>query len=112
MRRRGGDGPVSTLDLYERSLTLLCGPEGKDWHAAGRRIAQELGVPLQCHRIGDGPDDELRPEPGDQWCEVHGTAPDGAVLVRPDGFVAWRTEGPVPEPAKVLTGVVASVLRR
>ncbi|OPF78462.1 monooxygenase [Streptomyces antioxidans] len=102
---------LSTLDLYERTCVLLTGPGGAAWHEAGRRAADALGVPLDCYRVGEGPDHELAPEPGTDWAELHGTAPDGAVLVRPDGFVAWRTERSVPDPEAALTRALREVLR-
>ncbi|MFG2583549.1 FAD-dependent oxidoreductase [Streptomyces malaysiensis] len=102
---------LSTLDLYERTCVLLTGPGGASWYEAGQRAADALGVPLDCYRVGEGPDHELAPEPGVDWAELHGTAPDGAVLVRPDGFVAWRVERSVPDPEAALTCALREVLR-
>ncbi|WP_262705504.1 MULTISPECIES: FAD-dependent oxidoreductase [Streptomyces] len=102
---------LSTLDLYERTCVLLTGPGGAAWHEAGRRTADALGVPLDCYRVGEGPDHELAPEPGTDWAELHGTAPDGAVLVRPDGFVAWRAERSVPDPEAAMARALREVLR-
>ncbi len=115
---------LSTLDLYERTPVLLSGPRGDAWHAAGLRLAEQEGVPLACYRVGTEPDHDLAPEPGPDWAELHATAPDGAVLVRPDGFVAWRsptpgadvatgTEGaPDGDPERTLRTVLAAVLSR
>ncbi|MFE5125801.1 FAD-dependent oxidoreductase [Streptomyces sp. NPDC056669] len=102
---------LSTLDLYERTCVLLTGPGGTSWYEAGHRAADALGVPLDCYRVGDGPDHELAPEPGTDWAELHGTAPDGAVLVRPDGFIAWRVERSVSNPEAALTRALREVLR-
>ncbi|MDH6135743.1 putative polyketide hydroxylase [Kitasatospora sp. MAA4] len=82
---------LSTLDLYERAPVLLSGPEGGAWHRAGLRVAERTGVPLLCYRVGEGAEHELLPEPGPDWAALHGTTAGGAVLVRPDGFVAWRS---------------------
>ncbi len=38
----------STLDLFEGSYTLLTGPDGAGWLAAGRETAAVLPVPLRC----------------------------------------------------------------
>jgi len=43
---------------------------------------------------------------------VYGTGSDGAVLVRPDGFVAWRTSGSHPDPEGELAGVLGAALGR
>jgi putative polyketide hydroxylase len=103
---------LSTLDLYERSMVLLCDERGTTgWRAAARSVACETAVRLDAYRIGTGPDAELAPQDGADWAQVHGTTADGAVLVRPDGFVAWRSQGPVPAPEATLRKVMAAVLR-
>ncbi|MBN0043454.1 FAD-dependent monooxygenase [Streptomyces actuosus] len=96
VRHQGGR--LSTLDLYERSLVLLSdADEGRGWHRAALRLAEELSVPLASHRFGAGADGGLVPEDGMDWAECHGTTRTGAVLVRPDGFVAWRSPAADPE---------------
>ncbi|MEV5708041.1 FAD-dependent monooxygenase [Actinoallomurus sp. NPDC052274] len=79
----------STLDLYGSDAVLIAGPEGAEWAAATTAAAERLGTPLRVHRLGADLDDP------DQWCRRHRVGPAGAVLVRPDGFVAWRAaDGP------------------
>ncbi|MEU6069030.1 MULTISPECIES: FAD-dependent oxidoreductase [Streptomyces] len=104
---------ISTIDLYERSLVLLTdAPDDAGWHAAARRVADRDGVRLDAYRIGPGPDADLTYDSGtDDWARVHGTTADGAVLVRPDGFVAWRAPGAVPDPEAALRKVLATLLR-
>ncbi|MFF1556189.1 FAD-dependent oxidoreductase [Streptomyces sp. NPDC058279] len=117
---RHGERRLSTLDLYERSMVLLSGagdPGG--WHAAARRIADAGGVRLDAYRIGAGPDADLvydgQGAPGGDgapdWAQVHGTTAGGAVMVRPDGFVAWRAEGAAADPEAALREALAAVLR-
>ncbi|MEU3479736.1 FAD-dependent monooxygenase [Streptomyces sp. NPDC033753] len=104
---------VSTLDLYERSLVLLSSEDGAgDWHTAATRVAQQLSVPLDSYRIGTGPDAELSPASDTDWAEVHGVTPDGAVLVRPDGFVAWRSEEASADPGAALRQALTAILGR
>ncbi|MGW7406991.1 FAD-dependent oxidoreductase [Streptomyces sp. NPDC054833] len=109
---RGGER-ISTIDLYERSLVLLTdAPDDAGWHAAARRVADRDGVRLDAYRIGPGPDADLTYDSDtDDWARVHGTTADGAVLVRPDGFVAWRAPGAVPDPEAALRKVLATLLR-
>jgi hypothetical protein len=63
----------STLDLLGRDYVLLAGPQ---WNGT---------TDIQVHRIA---------EP--TFPAAYGISPSGAVLVRPDGFVAWRGEGSPP----------------
>ncbi|MFC4504220.1 MULTISPECIES: FAD-dependent oxidoreductase [Streptomyces] len=106
--RRGGER-ISTLDLYERSMVLLVDSDAGDeggWYTAGVRLADVLSVPLVAYRMGA----DLVPDDDADWRERHGIAAGGAVLVRPDGFVAWRTAGPVPDPEPTLRQVLADLL--
>ncbi|WP_077796699.1 FAD-dependent monooxygenase [Streptomyces sp. JHA26] len=107
-----GDDRISTLDLYERSLVLLSdATEPSGWHEAATRLADEMRIPLASYRVGKSPDADLLPENDDtDWAKAHGVTRGGAVLVRPDGFVAWRAPGPAPDPAAMLRQVVTSVL--
>jgi len=76
---------VSTLDLTGDWL-LLAGPEGAGWTAAAHESAAGLtGLSLANLRVGAGLDDVA----GD-FCTSVGITREGAVLVRPDGFVSWR----------------------
>ncbi|MFD9405909.1 FAD-dependent oxidoreductase [Streptomyces sp. NPDC059989] len=103
---------ISALDLYERSFVLLSGA-GTPWREAAERVAGQLpAVRLDAYAIGSGPGADLVQEEGTDWAEVHETDPAGAVLVRPDGFVAWRSEGAVADPPATLLEVLSTVLRR
>jgi putative polyketide hydroxylase len=102
----------STLDLYEKSFVLLTGTDGEMWRTAAKGANEEFALGLKCYMIGDGPNDDMAPAEGADWAEKHGTTPEGAVLVRPDGFVAWRAEGRVADPEAALREVLASLLCR
>ncbi|MEU8527389.1 FAD-dependent monooxygenase [Streptomyces sp. NPDC048629] len=104
---------ISTLDLYERSLVLLSSAGGAGgWHAAAERLAARLSVPLDAYRVGDAPEAELSPEGDVDWAQTHGIGADGAVLVRPDGFVAWRSVGTSADPEAALRRALTAVLDR
>ncbi|MET7457929.1 FAD-dependent monooxygenase [Streptomyces sp. NPDC005574] len=106
-------GRISTLDLYERSMVLLSSTDGAGgWHTAARQVAEDLSVPLDSHRVGGGTGADLVPEDGADWAQAHGVTADGAVLVRPDGFVAWRSTGASADPAATLRKALAAVLDR
>ncbi|GAA3776740.1 hypothetical protein GCM10022403_009380 [Streptomyces coacervatus] len=108
---RHGDERISTLDLYEQSLVLLSDADGPNgWHRAAIRLAVETPVPIRSYRMGTGPGAELVVQGDAHWTERHGTTPGGAVLVRPDGFVAWRSPGPEPDAESVLRQVLRTLL--
>ncbi|WP_055534568.1 FAD-dependent oxidoreductase [Streptomyces graminilatus] len=104
---------ISTLDLYEGSMVLLSSAGGGvDWHGAAADVARQLAVPLDSYRIGSGPDAELLSASDLEWSEAYGVTADGAVLVRPDGFVAWRSEGASANPGAVLREALSALLDR
>jgi 2-polyprenyl-6-methoxyphenol hydroxylase-like FAD-dependent oxidoreductase len=102
--QRGGS-PVSTLDLTGRWL-VLTGPEGHKWPEAARGVAQGLSnLTLDAWRVGG----ELA-DPGGAFCASMGIQPSGALLIRPDGFVAWRSESAVAQPAAALRAALSAAL--
>ncbi|MFF8017984.1 FAD-dependent monooxygenase [Streptomyces sp. NPDC007929] len=108
---RRGDERLSTLDLYERSLVLLSdAAEPNEWHRAAVSLAGRLALPLTSYRVGTGAQADLVPEDDADWAERHGTGPGGAVLVRPDGFVVWRAQGPEADAEAVLHQVLRTAL--
>ena len=98
---------ISTLDLLDGRFVLLTGTAGAPWCGAASVAAAEFGIELAAYRIG--PDaDLLDLENG--WQTKMGVSSDGAVLVRPDGFVAWRTSTLTTTPQPVLEKVLARIL--
>lgn len=61
-------------------------------------------MPVQAHRLAV----DLEPTA----TAAHGIEATGAPLVRPDGFIAWRSEGRAADPAGELTRAMASILGR
>ncbi|MFD8912608.1 FAD-dependent oxidoreductase [Streptomyces sp. NPDC059575] len=107
----------STVDLYERSFVLLSGTAAGPWPYAAKAAATRLGVPLESYRVGAGPEFDLDTTPADggggaDWAAVHGVTARGAVLVRPDGMVAWRSTDLPTDPELELTHVLEGLLSR
>ncbi|WP_242614004.1 FAD-dependent monooxygenase [Actinomadura roseirufa] len=94
---------ISTVDLFWDSFVLLTGPDGGAWHEAASRLAGRTKVPLKAVRIGAGGDYTAVEA---DWAAAYGVSPRGAVLVRPDAFVAWRSTDALPEPELVLADVL------
>ncbi|HEU5196463.1 MAG TPA: FAD-dependent monooxygenase [Methylomirabilota bacterium] len=83
---RGG-ARLSTVDLVGGRFVLLAGAGGAAWCDAARTAASADGVTLEALMIGG---DDLHDQDGG-WHELWEIESDGAVLVRPDGHVAWRS---------------------
>ncbi|MFB7086550.1 FAD-dependent oxidoreductase [Streptomyces sp. NPDC056296] len=113
-RSDDSDARISTLDLYEDSLVLLSdATQPTGWHEAATHLAADMRVPLKSYRVGGTPEADLSPADDEtDWARTHGVTCGGAVLVRPDGFVAWRSPGPAPDPESMLRQVVRTVLAR
>ncbi len=100
VRLKRGDEQISTIDLFGPHFVLLAGRDGDAW----RRAAQGLGTswpPLIAFTVGK--DGDLSDPDGD-WHDAYGVDPDGMVLVRPDGHVAWRSRSGASNPLEVLRG--------
>jgi 2-polyprenyl-6-methoxyphenol hydroxylase-like FAD-dependent oxidoreductase len=85
--RRGGV-ELSTIDLVGRDFLLLGG--SPRWGQAGKAAAERVGVPVDAYHLGS--DGDMQDSDGG-FAKAYGIEPDGAVLIRPDGFVAWRSGG-------------------
>jgi putative polyketide hydroxylase len=48
-------------------------------------------------------------DPDGQWAEAYGVEKDGAVLVRPDGHVAWRQHSGVTDPVRAIEGALRAM---
>lgn len=101
----------STLDLVAPGrFVVIAGEDGAAWRDAAQALAAKHGLPLDAVRIGHL-DGEYR-DPRCAWLVRRGIGPRGAVLVRPDRFVAWRSLDAVGDPAAVLEDAIARVLGR
>jgi 2-polyprenyl-6-methoxyphenol hydroxylase-like FAD-dependent oxidoreductase len=85
---RGG-GEVSILDLYGSRFVLVAAPGGEAWAAAAKAAAKSLNVPLDAYHLGGA---GKLADPKGAFPEAYGVTAAGAVLVRPDGYVAWRAK--------------------
>lgn len=84
-----GGRQVSTLDIVGKgSFTLLTGIGGECWKEAAESLTKTLGVPINTYCIGHGRD--LQDLYGD-WADIREFPEDGCILIRPDGYIAWRS---------------------
>jgi 2,4-dichlorophenol 6-monooxygenase len=101
---------VSTLDLapYDR-FTLLTGIAGDAWEAAASKVGADLGVPLRTVVIGPGR--EVTDIYYD-WARIREVEEGGALLVRPDKFIGWRSASLPDDPERALREALSTLLRR
>ena len=105
--QRGGK-PISTLDLFTRNFCVLAAADGGAWCEAASAAAANLGLAINAHRVDHG--DLSDPDGG--FADAYGLAPSGAVLVRPDGFVAWRAVDASGASKTAVTALLSSLLCR
>ncbi len=97
---------ISALDLFGRSFVLLAGSQGAPWRDVAHAAASaRVGLPIECLVVGV----DVR-DPDRRFEHAYGLAPDGAVLVRPDGFVGWRAKTMPAEARRALVQALARIL--
>lgn len=100
------NGRLSTIDLCGGKWTLFIGSNVEEWQEAARYVTQQFDVRIWAYSIGR--------EHG--WKDVEGRFKDiyknDVVLIRPDGFVAWRSSGKVGNSQALLEQVVGRILCR
>ncbi len=97
----------STLDAVGRGFTLIAGRDGAAWRTAAQTAFAQLAMPLTTLTLGvDLGDPERRAQ------RAFGIEPTGALLVRPDGIVAWRARVASVDSAAALSAVLAQLLDR
>jgi putative polyketide hydroxylase len=101
---RAGDKRLSAIDLFEREFVLLTGADGASWRAAA--AALDTPVPLRVYTLGQ----ELHAET-ESFENLYGIGAQGAVLVRPDGHVGYRSAEPPADPVVALCSALNTILQ-
>ena len=95
---------VSLLDTFGRGFVLLAAADGQPWVDAAASLDD-----ITAYRVA--PDGDLVADAG-AFEAAYAIPADGAVLVRPDGVIAWRAEhagdGSAQELAAVVPGILAA----
>lgn len=92
---------ISTLDLFGRDWVLLA--DHDRWYAAAEAAAAQTGVGVQVLLLGH---DVSTADPG-ALRQALGLQAGGASLIRPDGFVAWRSPQLTQDPSAALKKALA-----
>lgn len=100
--------PISTIDLAGKGrFALFTGIGGQAWRTTTAKLSSDLGIPITTYSIG------FRQEYEDRymdWVKMRGVGESGCVLVRPDYFVAWRSQQWEQHSAEKLEKVLRSIL--
>jgi putative polyketide hydroxylase len=98
---------ISTLDLVG-NYVLFAGPDGGEWTRVAAAVADSFGgLPLDAYCVGT----DLEDADG-RFAETYGISSRGASLVRPDGFIAWRSHGAAADSGAVLRAALGQSLGR
>jgi putative polyketide hydroxylase len=90
---------VSTIDLVGRGFSLLTASRGQAWKEAASEVAGKVRLPLTSAAIH-----------AVEFGAAYDIDDDGAVLVRPDGYVAWRSRTMTRDPSSTLREAMTSIL--
>ena len=98
---------LSTLDLVGKGrFALLTGSGGNAWSEAARQAGERFSLPIDAYAI----DNVSYGDSYGQWAQLRDIDDDGCVLVRPDGYVGWRSSNCPPDATEKLINVVGDLL--
>src|SRR2546425_552872 len=89
-------------------FVLIAGEDGQAWVAAAEKLAAEHGIPLRAARVGVLDSDYV--DVRCSWLKHRGISPEGAVLVRPDRYIGFRSHGAVDDPCTTLAAAFRRIL--
>lgn len=109
IEREGRRVALNTL-VHGGKFVLIAGENGQAWIEAAKKVAEALGIELIAVRIGilDGDYVDARCA----WTKQREISPEGAVIVRPDRYIGFRSVGAVADPKATLTAVLHQILDR
>lgn len=97
------DARLSSLDLLQRRWVLLT--QDPRWREAVASASAGLGLTVECVVVGI----DVKPTSNQAFPDAFGLENGGATLVRPDGYIAWRTAGMAEDPAAALAEALRAV---
>jgi 2,4-dichlorophenol 6-monooxygenase len=86
----------------------LAGENGHAWVAAAATVAAETGIPITTGTVGVSGCDYIDARAA--WTRSREITPAGAILVRPDRYISFRSMSSVDDPAATLRHALSTVL--
>lgn len=104
---RQGVRDMAVHDLIGTGFLLLTGADGEAWERAASAVADETKVELKCVRL-----EREDAHAHERLHRAYHVDTDGAVLIRPDGVIAWRGgRKSQADPTRTLRDALDRVLR-
>ncbi|MDR3453056.1 MAG: FAD-dependent monooxygenase [Rhodoferax sp.] len=101
---------ISTLDLVRPgTFLLIVGRNKSNWTEAAAEVAHASGVTIDVVEISEA--GQVR-DTDSTWRNLREVSSDGAILVRPDQHVGWRSVGAHAKPPQVLATALGRILQR
>ena len=98
---------VSILDLLGNDFVLLTIAENRTWAECVQNVSSTLGINIKFYSVGLSGDFIAQEN---IFSELYGLSDGGAVLIRPDAFIGWRSEKEVVNLDVVLEEVMSNLL--
>jgi 2,4-dichlorophenol 6-monooxygenase len=99
--------PLGSL-VHGGHFVLIAGEEGHPWVEAAEKLAVARNIPLRAVRVGLGDSDLIDMRLA--WIKNREISPTGAVLVRPDRYVGFRSLAGVDDPLSTLSSALDQIL--
>jgi putative polyketide hydroxylase len=90
---------LSTIDVVGNGFAVLTAGGGRRWVEAADDLAGEFALPLKAWLIDE-----------DAFASAYELDTSGAVLVRPDGHIGWRSRSITRDPSGALRDAVSMIL--
>ncbi|KAF2809360.1 uncharacterized protein BDZ99DRAFT_463196 [Mytilinidion resinicola] len=107
-----GKKVISTHDLIASDSTFLIitDESGAAWLEAAKKVAKSNNIKISTAVISSSNRNGTFRDREERWEKLKGIKEGGAILVRPDNFVAARWQKPSKEAEKEVAGAVATLL--
>ncbi|KAH6974323.1 FAD binding domain-containing protein [Ilyonectria sp. MPI-CAGE-AT-0026] len=107
---------ISTHDLVGKGadFLLLTDSKGSAWGSAAQHVSQRFGVTVNIATVDTQPihgKDIMYIDHNSTWASLNQLQPGGAILVRPDNMVAWRSSRPSDDGARDLAKAMGAILK-
>ena len=108
VQRKSDKERTSTLDLCVKGFVVLAGADGVQWVEGAKKAAERLeGIDITAYTLGN---EGNLISPKGAFEAAAGLSSQGALLTRPDGFVAWRSRRRVDDAAAELERAMRTAL--